>query len=779
MSEFVPQKLQRWLAGWTAVSLALIAYAVIALSGIPATLDQSLQSTIVKLNPRSASGDVVIVELDSRSLNAIGQWPWKREVHAQVVEQLSAHGADQIAFDVDFSARSNPASDAALAAAINGSQSAIILATFKQLSKDGGADFTENLPLPEFTDNAMLASVNVTPNNVGQISDYGYGEVTADVVRPSLAALITGSDGEVGTSFTIDQAIDPATIPRLSAYDVMRGAIDRDDVEGKTILIGATAIELGDRYATPNHGVIPGVVIHAMAAETLTNGMDMGVVQPIVPFILVLLFILAQHRIGRNQAGGRRVMRVALLSSVVISVTCKVAAYKSGFATMEVGPAIGLLVSYITIDTLVTTLQTLRKERATDAHSALPNGQAMLTSAPKKQNVRLAVAQIGNFTDVVAVSSQEEVAALLQSVAKRLNMLAMDGCVYRTGTDQIAWFVDPAYEDRLQDHFDTASSFMLHPVDGDEQSLQLQVHCGTMAGPSDTVLEMLGKASMAAHSAAMHGYRWVPYSDNLNDIAREKLTVLSDIDAAIERGEIWVAYQPKMDLATGAIASAEALVRWNHPKLGAIRPDRFIPVLEQAGRMTDLTLHILRQCLADIDAWNGMGKAINCSVNISAALLLDKDFMGRCMAAVNESPAPNSQMTFEITETASLDNLDEAAVITRRIRDAGVRISIDDYGTGQSSLSYLRNFSAHEIKIDQSFIKSMLTNELDLVMVGSTVNLAHDMDLKVVAEGVEDEQTLALLADFGCDVAQGWHIGRPVDADSFTKAWVTADRAAA
>ena len=136
-------------------------------------------------------------------------------------------------------------------------------------------------------------------------------------------------------------------------------------------------------------------------------------------------------------------------------------------------------------------------------------------------------------------------------------------------------------------------------------------------------------------------------------------------------------------------------------------------------------------------------------------------------------------MTFEITETASLDNLDEAAVITRRIRDAGVRISIDDYGTGQSSLSYLRNFSAHEIKIDQSFIKSMLTNELDLVMVGSTVNLAHDMDLKVVAEGVEDEQTLALLADFGCDVAQGWHIGRPVDADSFTKAWVTADRAAA
>ncbi len=758
--------------------LAVIAYAGIALAGIPATLDQSLQSAIVKLNPRAASSDVVIVEMDSRSLNNIGEWPWKREIHATIIDELSAKGADQIAFDIDFSAQSNPESDAALAAALNRSQSAIILATFKQMSQDGGTEYTENLPLPELTDNAMLASVNVTPNTTGQISDYGYGEVTADVVRPSLAALITGTDGEIGTSFAIDQAIDPKTIPRLSAYDVLSGTVERASVEGKTIIIGATAIELGDRYATPNHGVIPGVVIHAMAAETLTNGMDMGVVDKALPFLAVLLFIMMQHRVGRNRPGGRHLMRVALLTTVVMIVTSKFAAYKSGFATMEVGPAIGLLVAYITIDAIVGTLQTLRRERATDAQSALPNGPAMLKAAPKRQDVRLAVAQIGNFADVVAVSSQDDVVAIIQSVAKRLGMLALDGQVYRTGTDQIAWFVDPAYEDRLQDHFETASSFMLHPVEGGDRTLKLQVHCGTIKGPSASMLEMLGKASIAAHSAAMHGYRWVPFSDNMNDIAREKLTILSDIDAAIARGEIWVAYQPKLDIATGDINSAEALVRWNHPKLGAIRADRFIPVLEADGRMTDLTLHIVRQCLADIHAWNGMGKAINCSINISAALLLDRDFMAQCMQTVNDSPAPNSQVTFEITETASLDNLDEAAIITRQIRDAGVRISIDDYGTGQSSLSYLRNFSAHEIKIDQSFIKSMLTNELDLVMVGSTVNLAHDMDLKVVAEGVEDGATLALLSDFGCDVAQGWHIGRPVDAGSFTEAWVPGARAA-
>lgn len=771
----LPKRAKHWTLAWAALALTLIAYAALALSGVPTAIDQSLQSNIVSVNKRPASGDVAVLELDAKSLQAVGQWPWRREVHAQLIDTLSAHGADQIAFDIDFSARSNAQSDAALAKAINGSDSAIILATFKQLSEDGGARYTENLPLPELTDNAMLASVNVTPNDVGQISEYSYGEVTAGVVRPSLAALITGASGDLGESFTIDQAVDPTTIPRLSAYDVLIGAVEPQAIAGKTIIIGATAIELGDRYATPSHGVIPGVVIHAMAAETLSHGMDMGVVDKGIPFALAVLLILALHRVRREKKGGRRIVRFVHAMVILLLIIAKYTAYITGFATMNIGPAVVLIVVYLTFDAILTTLQTLRRERSTDAQSALPNAQAMVLAAPKHGLARVAVAQIGNFADVIAVSSTEELVAIIQSVAQRLNMLAYDGRVYRTGTDQIAWYVDDAYMSRLQDHFDTAAAFMLHPVEGTgEHALKLQVHCGYVEGTSDTVIELLAKASIAAHNAAMHGYRWVPYSEDINVIAREKLTILSDIDDAITQDQIWVAYQPKQCLATGEVNSAEALVRWNHPQLGAIRPDRFIPVLEADGRMVDLTLHILRKCLSDLEMWNSMGRAINCSINISAALLRDTDFIAQCLSLVHESTAHNEQVTFEITETASLEDLEQAAAITREIHAAGIRISIDDYGTGQSSLSYLRNFSAQEIKIDQSFIKSMRQNDVDLVMVGSTINLAHDMDLKVVAEGIEDAETYALLADFGCDVAQGWHIGRPVDAASFTQQWISA-----
>ena len=773
---------QRVLAstgGYYALVLAVVMTTMLMLAGLTAAIEQSSKSAISSLQRKSASGDFVIVELDAKSLNAIGQWPWPRQMHAQLIDKLSQNNAAQIAFDVDFSAQSNPASDAALADAIDRSNSTVILATFKQLSVDGGAEFSENLPRPEFAQNAILASVNVTPNDAGQIANYGYGETTGHVVRPSLAALLTGASGDLSHSFEIDQAVDPATIPRLSAVDVLNGKVDPALVSGKNMLIGATAIELGDRYATPNHGVIPGVVIHAMAIETLVQGMNIEALDGFWPYLLVVALVATMAYFWHGKKGRQAYARTGALVAVFVALGAKYGAYWTGTINIEIGLTVAFLLSYWAIDLIVSTYQTLAHERSSDASTELPNGQAMLQRAQKMPAARVAVAQIGNFTEITAICSAEELVAIVQSIARRLQMLALDGRVYRTGTDQIAWFVDAQYEGRLQDHFDTAASFMLQPVEGGDRTLKLQVHCGYMEGESNAALELLSKASIAAHNATKHGYRWIAYSDDINDIANEKLTILSDVDAAIREQHIWVAYQPKMDVASNRIESAEALARWQHPVLGNIGPDRFIPLLEAEGRMAELTLHILRQSLSDMALWNSMGKAINVSVNISAALLLDSEFVELCVAAVVDSGVEASQVTFEITETSALSKLEEAAAVTRRFRDMGIRISIDDYGTGQSTLSYLRNFSAHEIKIDQSFVKSMNANDVDRVMVGSTINLAHEMDLKVVAEGVEDAATLATLAEFGCDVVQGWHIGRPVDATVFAERWVALPKLSA
>lgn len=154
--------------GYLALVLALIMVALLTLSGMTAAIEQSSKSAISNFANKSATGEFVIVELDAKSLNAVGQWPWPRQIHAQLIDALSAKNAAQIAFDVDFSAQSNPAADKALADAISRSNSTVVLATFKQLSVDGGAEFSENLPRPEFAENAILASVNVTPNEIGR-----------------------------------------------------------------------------------------------------------------------------------------------------------------------------------------------------------------------------------------------------------------------------------------------------------------------------------------------------------------------------------------------------------------------------------------------------------------------------------------------------------------------------------------------------------------------------------------------------------------------------------
>ena len=177
--------------------------------------------------------------------------------------------------------------------------------------------------------------------------------------------------------------------------------------------------------------------------------------------------------------------------------------------------------------------------------------------------------------------------------------------------------------------------------------------------------------------------------------------------------------------------------------------------------------------LANFQQWSNSGLNISCSVNVSAALLGDPKFVSSAIAHVQQSRIDPNQIVFEITETAALGDLDKAKAVLEGIRKIGIKLSIDDYGTGQANLAYMQGFPADEIKIDQSFIKSMARSDVDRVMVSSTIEMAHKMNFKVVAEGVEDADCLALLRQFGCDTAQGWHIGRPVDAIIFEERWGT------
>ena len=245
--------------------------------------------------------------------------------------------------------------------------------------------------------------------------------------------------------------------------------------------------------------------------------------------------------------------------------------------------------------------------------------------------------------------------------------------------------------------------------------------------------------------------------------------MLSQLDSAIDKGEVWVAYQPKLDLATREIIGAEALARWTHPEKGPIAASEFVAAAEQHDRIGKLTDFVLEQAVAAAAALNAAAGDFNIAVNLSARLLTDRDFTMRLSALLARHKLEPRHLTLELTETAALAGSGEAIEMLARLRELGINISIDDYGTGLSTLDYLKKVPASEIKIDQSFVKSMCENRSDRLMVQSTIGLAHSLGRTVVAEGVEPADILEALVEMKCDFAQGFIIGRPMSLESLIK----------
>ncbi len=224
-------------------------------------------------------------------------------------------------------------------------------------------------------------------------------------------------------------------------------------------------------------------------------------------------------------------------------------------------------------------------------------------------------------------------------------------------------------------------------------------------------------------------------------------------------------YQPKLDLSRGCIDSVEALVRWQHPVRGIIPPNQFIPLSEQRGLIGPLTEWVIHQALQQYKAWQLQGIFVQISVNLSSRVLYDLSLPNKIENYLTAIQLPPSALSLEITEEATMLDPERALAILNSLKKMGVLLSVDDFGTGHSSLSYLKRLPVDEIKIDRSFVKEMESSDSDAKIVHATIDLSHNLGFKVVAEGVETEEALNMLKDLGCDYAQGNYLSRPVPAD--------------
>jgi EAL domain-containing protein (putative c-di-GMP-specific phosphodiesterase class I) len=304
-------------------------------------------------------------------------------------------------------------------------------------------------------------------------------------------------------------------------------------------------------------------------------------------------------------------------------------------------------------------------------------------------------------------------------------------------------------------------------------TLEVGVSIGVARFPRDGAdpHSLLRSADVAMYAAKEAHSGCKIYAAALDRHSVRRLSVLSEFRRALDSDEIVVFYQPLMEMDGTNVHGAEGLVRWQHPELGLLPPSDFIPIVEQTGLIGPLTRHVLEQAVAQCATWRRAGKDLTVSVNLSVRNLLDPDLptlIGDLLTLYGLTP---EALHLEITESMLMSDPDRSLVTLTRLNQLGAGLSVDDYGTGYSSLANLRRLPIDELKIDRSFVSPMLSDESDLIIVRSTINLGHDLGLKVVAEGVEDEATLHRLAGLGCDFAQGYHFSKPLAPDAFNE-WI-------
>ncbi|MCA0201149.1 MAG: bifunctional diguanylate cyclase/phosphodiesterase, partial [Proteobacteria bacterium] len=385
--------------------------------------------------------------------------------------------------------------------------------------------------------------------------------------------------------------------------------------------------------------------------------------------------------------------------------------------------------------------------------------------------------QLGRFSEINSTLGHDTGEQLIRKVGKSLKQIVPEpNAVARHANNMFAMVLDSDNSARVSQTahrvlalFDNAFS-----VAGFNIDVTATVGEARYPEHGTTARTLMQHADTAIFEAKRLGRPYFAYDSERDPHKPERLSMMSELRAGLDEGQFQLYFQPKVDLSSDTVKAAEALIRWIHPKRGFMAPDSFIPLAEQTGNIQKLTAWVLDAAVKQLRRWLDAGIDIKVAVNLSAKDLGNRNLPTEIANLLIAHNIPTRNLILEITESAVMQDPLHALEVMKHLNEMGLTLSIDDYGTGYSSMAYLRSLPVHEIKIDKSFVLKLANSRGDEILVRSTIDLGHNLGLKVTAEGVEDAASIEILRAYGCETAQGYFVSKPLPADEFAKFFTTS-----
>lgn len=734
-----------------------IAAAVGVVFGVvePVPLDLVLRQIQSNLMPVPASGEIVIVEASGRDNGGRADAGEPRRL-AELLDALAGYKPKQVFVEQPLTEIGPIRTDDPMVASSEDFARPVIMA--KKVF-----EFSKNLPetaegFDERHSNIAVGSTTLRSNAFGYVEKGAYFWSQSALPVPSFASLMAGRTGRNAQFFFLENRVRTETIPSIDASNILTGRLAPNRLANKTILIASTTAE--DDPVRLTTGVRASeAVTHVLAAETLLRGRprDWGWL-PLLSLVLVAeALVLRFVRRSRSATLFRLLGLAAILAALAIA--------RLWLINLDAAPALAAMAT-------AAWLYSWRRKKAraeqTNIRSGLPNMTAFRAVEPPAGSA-VVVARVARHDEIMTAVPADLHGAFARAVAARLTGGDESRPIFHDDSGHFAWFQPALSVAEVECHVSGLKALFGAPVELGDRRIDVELAFGVDLNEGRSTPVRLSSATDAASEAADRGE--VAHSAGADRLeqAQWRASLHSAIDTALANEEIWVAYQPQLDLAAGEVVGAEALVRWSHPTRGDIPPSDFIDHAERDGRIDSLTWAVLDHAVSSAALINDDGAAFGVSVNLSAVMLSRPHLHTRVMANLAAHRLPAGRLTLELTETVPLGEDRTIMDNLTRLRAAGVRISIDDYGTGASNLVYLRSVPSDEIKIDKTFVTGLPSSPENTAIVRGTIDMVHALGRTVVAEGVEDMDTLRLLGTMGCDLAQGYAIARPQRLDDFRR----------